>query len=60
LSFPVAKHDDQVDALGLVGQLLDKTTDGRKLKLEHIGFEIKRDAYRSPLDEIGNDYFKVM
>ena len=24
LSFPVGKHDDQVDALGLVGQLLDK------------------------------------
>jgi hypothetical protein len=24
LSFPAGKHDDQVDALGLVGQLLDK------------------------------------
>jgi predicted phage terminase large subunit-like protein len=24
LSFPAAKHDDQVDAMGLVGQLLDK------------------------------------
>ena len=23
LSFPAGKHDDQVDALGLVGQLLD-------------------------------------
>ena len=24
LAFPRGKHDDQVDALGLVGQLLDK------------------------------------
>jgi predicted phage terminase large subunit-like protein len=28
LSFPAGKHDDQVDALGLVGQLLDKMTKG--------------------------------
>jgi hypothetical protein len=30
LSFPAGKHDDQVDALGLVGQLLDKMANGRK------------------------------
>jgi predicted phage terminase large subunit-like protein len=30
LSFPAGKHDDQVDALGLVGQLLDKMVAGRK------------------------------
>ncbi len=30
LSFPAGKHDDQVDALGLVGQLLDKMMAGRK------------------------------
>lgn len=29
LSFPAGKHDDQVDALGLVGQLLDKMTGGQ-------------------------------
>ena len=29
LSFPAGKHDDQVDALGLIGQLLDKMTPGR-------------------------------
>lgn len=29
LSFPAGKHDDQVDALGLVGQLLDKMHSGR-------------------------------
>jgi predicted phage terminase large subunit-like protein len=30
LSFPAGKHDDQVDALGLVGQLLDKMMSGKK------------------------------
>jgi predicted phage terminase large subunit-like protein len=28
LSFPAGKHDDQVDALGLIGQLLDKMIKG--------------------------------
>lgn len=32
LSFPAGKHDDQVDALGLVGQLLDKMLKGEKPK----------------------------
>lgn len=32
LSFPAGKHDDQVDALGLVGQLLDKMLAGQKPK----------------------------
>ena len=32
MSFPVGVHDDQVDALGLVGQLLDKMTSGRVQK----------------------------
>jgi hypothetical protein len=30
LTFPAGKHDDQVDALGLVGQLLDQMVKGRK------------------------------
>ena len=30
LSFPAGKHDDQVDALGLVGQLLDRMLAGQK------------------------------
>ena len=33
LSFPAGKHDDQVDALGLVGQLLDKMVDGAEGRL---------------------------
>jgi hypothetical protein len=28
LSFPAGKHDDQVDALGLVGQLLNRMVKG--------------------------------
>jgi predicted phage terminase large subunit-like protein len=28
LSFPAGKHDDQVDAIGLIGQLLDKMANG--------------------------------
>lgn len=28
LSFPAGKHDDQVDALGLIGQLLDEISEG--------------------------------
>jgi hypothetical protein len=30
LSFPAGKHDDQVDALGLIGPLLDTITAGNK------------------------------
>ena len=32
LSFPAGKHDDQVDALGLIGQLLDQMVPGVKPK----------------------------
>jgi phage terminase large subunit-like protein len=32
LSFPAGRHDDQVDALGLVGQLLDKIRPRELLK----------------------------
>jgi predicted phage terminase large subunit-like protein len=32
MSFPAGRHDDQVDALGLLGQLLDKMTAGDKPK----------------------------
>jgi hypothetical protein len=34
LAFPTGKHDDQVDALGLVGQLLDKWAPGGVPKVE--------------------------
>ena len=32
LTFPAGRHDDQVDALGLVGQLLDRMIKGSALK----------------------------
>jgi len=34
LTFPAGKHDDQVDALGLVGQLLDQMVTGPAPKHE--------------------------
>jgi predicted phage terminase large subunit-like protein len=34
MSFPVGVHDDQVDALGLVGQLMDRMSNGNKPKAE--------------------------
>jgi predicted phage terminase large subunit-like protein len=43
LSFPAGKHDDQVDALGLIGQLLDLMTAGRKPKKDDA---LKGDSYR--------------
>jgi predicted phage terminase large subunit-like protein len=33
MSFPVGVHDDQVDAIGLVGQLLDRMQSGRPTKV---------------------------
>ena len=32
LSFPAGKHDEQVDALGLIGQLLDQMVPGQNAK----------------------------
>jgi hypothetical protein len=34
MSFPVGVHDDQVDALGLVGQLMDRIGMGREKPAE--------------------------
>lgn len=42
LSFPAGKHDDQVDAIGLVGQLLDRMLAGTKPK---VAEKPKRDRY---------------
>jgi predicted phage terminase large subunit-like protein len=48
LSFPAGKHDDQVDALGLIGQLLDEMVAGQVPKKDP---ELRRDAYRSSDDD---------
>lgn len=43
MSFPAGRHDDCVDMLGLIGQLLDFMTAGRALKKPD---PVKTDAYR--------------
>jgi predicted phage terminase large subunit-like protein len=43
LAFPSGKHDDQVDALGLIGQLLDHMIAGQTPKKAEPD---KRDGYR--------------
>jgi predicted phage terminase large subunit-like protein len=50
LSFPAGKHDDQVDALGLVGQLLDQMTGGRILK-DELKIPQPSDSYRPAVEE---------
>jgi hypothetical protein len=42
ISFPAGKHDDQVDALGLIGQLLDRMVPQRVTKPEEPA---RRNAY---------------
>ena len=44
LNFPASKHDDQVDAMGLVGQLLDKMVKGRAGQVQ--SFKLPDDGYR--------------
>ena len=48
LSFGAGKHDDPAHALGLIGQLLDKMTAGRKPREER---KPKRDAYAERSDD---------
>ena len=52
LSFPAGKHDDQVDALGLVGQLLDRIIAGTRPKKQD---EKKRpDPLYAPIEDFGD------
>jgi hypothetical protein len=53
LAFPTGWHDDQVDALGLCGQLMDRLAPGYVSKRSDPGTEWNR-AYR-PTDEIYGD-----
>ncbi len=57
LSFPSGKHDDQVDALGLIGQLLDVMITGRKPKAIEPD---RRDAYRESSEDRYSDSATVM
>ena len=58
LSFPAGKHDDQVDALGLVGQLLDKMAGGPILK-DEIKTHLPKDSY-TPREEPRNESDSVL
>lgn len=57
LSFPAGKHDDQVDALGLIGQLLDLMTAGVAPKKDP---ELKRDAYAESHRDRFGEYDSVV
>lgn len=56
LSFPAGKHDDQVDALGLVGQLLDKMSLGQHPPKPEI---VKNQSGYKRTDTSNSDSFKV-
>ena len=57
LSFPAGRHDDQVDALGLVGQLLDKISAGPRPKPPEV---TQRDGYRAAFEQMPDDSWKTM
>ena len=52
LGFPAGKHDGQVDALGLIGQLLDKMMACRPPKQDP---ELKRDGYCKLQERFSDD-----
>lgn len=53
LSFPAGKHDDQVDAIGLVGQLLSRMIEGDKPRAEKPQ---ARDRWDTAFDEDEDQY----
>jgi predicted phage terminase large subunit-like protein len=57
LSFPAGQHDDQVDALGLIGQLLDRMDAGQKPRPPDT---TQRDGYRAAFEEMPDDSWKTM
>jgi predicted phage terminase large subunit-like protein len=53
LNFPASKHDDQADAMGLAGQLLDKMVSGRadkrpRARLPKDGYNYERHTRKDP------------
>ncbi len=57
LRFPAGVHDDQVDAIGLVGQLLDKMIGGHK---QRATVKMPRDKYNRREDEDAGASWKVL
>jgi predicted phage terminase large subunit-like protein len=60
LGFPQGKHDDQVDALGLVGQLLDKWSPGIRPPPKTRSMELLDRAWMPRLLEENLPSFKTM
>jgi len=58
LSFPAGKHDDQVDAIGLIGQLLDKMTRGVRAKAAEKPKNIS--GYRAATERSSADDWKTI
>jgi len=61
LGFPTAKHDDQVDALGLIGQLL--TIPGTRPKKQETEYDEALDPYQpmgQSLDEYAQSSVKLL
>jgi hypothetical protein len=56
LSFPAGKHDDQVDALGLIGQLLDQMVPGQKPKTPEKPKKVDTGYRPMPLWERPDDW----
>jgi hypothetical protein len=54
LSFPAGKHDDQVDALGLIGQVLDKKSLHPSRRRNTSATHAVERASPSPLDHSGS------
>ena len=57
LSFPAGLHDDQVDALGLVGQLLDRINAGRQPQPPELA---RHEAYRPASEVVFDDDWKTL
>jgi predicted phage terminase large subunit-like protein len=60
LSFPAGKYDDQVDALGLIGQLLDRITAGQKPRPPEEKRPDPYRSYREMFDETREWSFKLL
>jgi predicted phage terminase large subunit-like protein len=59
LNFPVGKHDDMVDALSLIGQMLTTLLAGREPKKASLGFEPEIDKYQ-PMEFVTDYSFKLL
>jgi len=57
LSFPAGKHDDQVDAMGLIGQLLDKVVFGTPKPKRDSGIQT---GYTTALPEYDRAFDKAL